>query len=253
MLNRCRRPAQIVLFYSMLIWLGTMLLFGNLLALPLILTPKSFRAPLVQWGISTICRLFLSGCAACGLMKLDLKALDALNGQSGLLLAPNHPSMIDAFLILSRMRRVVCLMKASIGSNLFLGAGARLAGYVSNRDSVQMFREAIRSIDQGNIVLIFPEGTRTTHQPVNPIKGAATLIAHKAQSPVQTILITTNSAYLSKGWKIWRPPEFPIVYRAIPGIRFTPEADMPSTTRRLQQHFHASLERSIDPALRLDR
>lgn len=252
MLNRCFRLFQIVLFYLMLCWLGSMLLLGNIAALPLLLAPRPLRQPLVQWTISAICRCFLAGAQASGLMRLDLRALDRLNGRERMLLVPNHPSMIDAFLVLSRIPRAVCLMKASISSNLFLGAGAYLAGYVSNRYPEQMFRAAIRAVQQGSVLMIFPEGTRTTRQPVNDIGGSVALIAQKAEAPLQTIIITTNSPYLSKGWKIWRPPAFPLIYRAVPGEEFKAQGRRDETAQRLQQYFEASIRLSIDPELRLD-
>jgi len=235
----------------MLLWLGGMLLLGNIVVLPLILTPKSVRRPVVQYCIGAICRVFLSGASACGLMRLDLAALDTLNRERGMLLVPNHPSMIDAFLVLSRVPRAVCLMKASIGSNLFLGAGAYLAGYVPNRHPERMFRTAIRRVCAGDLLMVFPEGTRTTQQPVNAMQGAVALIAKKAQAPLQTILITTNSAYLSKGWKIWRPPTFPLIYRAVPGERIAASDSLATTSSALQQYFEGQLTRSIDPALTL--
>ncbi|MFC3533850.1 lysophospholipid acyltransferase family protein [Vogesella facilis] len=236
----------------MLCWLGSMLLLGNIAVLPLLLAPARLRQPLVQWAISAICRCFLAGAQACGLMRLDLRALDSLNGRQRLLLVPNHPSMIDAFLVLSRVPRAVCLMKASISSNLFLGAGAYLAGYVSNRHPEQMFRAAIRCVQQGNVLMIFPEGTRTTRQPVNDIGGSVALIARKAGAPLQTIIITSNSPYLSKGWKIWRPPLFPLIYRAVPGEQFSANGPRDEIADKLQQYFEASIRLSIDPELRLD-
>ena len=184
-------------------------------------------------------------------MQLDLCGLDVLNQQGPMLLAPNHPSMIDAFLVFSRLPQVVCLMKASISSNLFLGIGAYLAGYVSNRHPDQMFRAAIQSIQQGNVLMIFPEGTRTTRQPVNDIGGSVALIAKKSAVPLQTILITTNSAYLSKGWKIWQPPTFPLIYRAVPGQQFIARGRREETAAQLQRYFESSLQRSIDPELHL--
>lgn len=238
------RPLQILLFYLMLFWLGTMLLAGNLLALPLIALPRPLRQPPVRLGISLICRVFLAGCAHFGLMRLDLRALDRLNRRHGLLLLPNHPSMIDAFLILSRVEQAVCLMKASIGSNLFLGIGAQLAGYVSNRSAEPMFRSAIACVRRGGILLLFPEGTRTQHPPVNPLQGAAALIAKRAQVPMQTILITTDSPYLSKGWKIWRPPVFPMHYRAAPGPVFQPDENVNAATETLQHYFECAIARA---------
>lgn len=251
-MNRHIRPDKILLFYALLIWLGSMLLAGNIAALPLIIAPRRLREPVVQWGISIICRIFLGGMSLVGAAKIDLSALDKLNGQGGMVLAPNHPSMIDVFLILSRVPRTVCLMKASISSNLFLGIGAYLAGYISNRQPDKMFRAAIESVRAGNLLLIFPEGTRTSRQPVNPIQNSVALIAKRAQAPLQIILLTTNSPYLSKGWKIWKPVQFPMIYRAQLGPQIHAEASIAETTAHLQRYFEQALVRSIDPELQLD-
>ncbi|WP_018153039.1 lysophospholipid acyltransferase family protein [Leeia oryzae] len=242
------RPLQVVLFYLMLVWLGSMLLAGNLVTLTLIGVPRSVREPIVQRCISLICRVFLDGCEHLGFMRLDLAALDRLNRREPVVLTPNHPSMIDAFLILSRVHSAVCLMKASISSNLFLGAGAYLAGYIPNRRPERMFRAAIRTVKSGTPLLIFPEGTRTTHPPVNAFQGAAALIARKANAPLQTIVITTDSPYLCKGWKLWRPPVFPLCYRVVPGPRILVDGSVDALTARLQAYFEAEL--STTPAAR---
>lgn len=245
------RLVQILLFYMHLFWLGTMLLTGSLLALPLALTPAHIRQPLAQRGASAIFRVFLAGVALTRTGKFDLTALDVLKDERRMLLVPNHPAMIDVFLVLSRIPRAVCLMKATISTNPFLGIGAYLGGYISNRQPEKMFRAAIESVRAGNLLLIFPEGTRTTRQPVNPIRNSAALIAHRAQAPLQTLLITTNTPYLSKGWKIWRPPQFPICYRVVPGQRFEPCQSVQETSATLQHYFENTLVRSIDPELQM--
>ena len=248
-MSRLPRVCQLILFYALLAWLGSMLLIATLAALPLLLVPASIRQPVVQLGIGSICRIFLAGSSACGLMRLDLAALDSLKYRQKLLLTPNHPSLIDAFLILSRIPHAICLMKASISMNLFLGIGARLAGYVSNRHPDQMFRSAISVVQQGGLLLVFPEGTRTTRQPVNPLQGAAALIAKHAHAPLQAILLTTNSAYLSKGWPLLRPPAFPLIYRACLGPLIEPATAVTSTTDGMQQVFERGMSQSIDPDL----
>ena len=155
------RVGQVCLFYLMLLWLGLMLLVGNVGLVPLVLTPRSFREPIVQQLISGLFRLFLHGAERCGLMRLDLGGLDVLNRQKNLLLVANHPSMIDVFLIVSRVHQAVCLMKASIGSNILFGVGAYLAGYVSNRQVDLMLRSATAALGRGPHLLVFPEGTRS--------------------------------------------------------------------------------------------
>lgn len=245
------RIGQVCLFYLMLVWLGLMLLVGNAGCLPLFLTPKAFREPIVQQLISGIFRLFLFGAAGCGLMRLDLSGLDVLNRQRKMLLVANHPSMIDVFLVISRVRRSICLMRASIGTNIFLAVGAHLAGYVSNRDTGRMLRSAAMAVERGNLLLAFPEGTRTTRQPVNAIKPGAALIAKRTNAPLQTILIVTNSAYLSKGWNILRPPQFPLIYKAKLGQRLLATGSVAETTNRLQKYFEREISSSIDTSLRI--
>lgn len=246
-----RRLGQVCLFYLLLLWLGVMLLVGNVGLVPLVLTPKSFREPLVQQLISAVFRLFLHGAACCGLMRLDLRALDALNRQHNLVLVANHPSMIDVFLVISRVRRAVCLMKASIGGNILFGVGAHLAGYVSNGRVDTMLRSAMAALGHGPHLLVFPEGTRTIRQPVNDIKPGAALIAKRSGVPLQTILIRTNSPYLSKGWPFFRPPRFPLVYKASLGPQLTATGKSATTASALQQVFEHEMSCSIDSSLRL--
>jgi 1-acyl-sn-glycerol-3-phosphate acyltransferase len=168
-----------------------------------------------------------------------------------MLLVANHPSMIDVFLVISRVRQSICIMKANIGSNLFLAIGAYLAGYVSNRQTDAMLRGAAMAVERGNLLLIFPEGTRTTRQPVNDIKPGVALIAKRADAPLQVIVIVTNSAYLSKGWKIYRPPQFPLIYKATLGKRLFASNSITETASRLQACFEQQISRSIDPTVRV--
>ncbi|MDP2369857.1 lysophospholipid acyltransferase family protein [Rhodoferax sp.] len=245
------RLGQVCLFYLMLLWLGLMLLVGNVGLVPLVLTPKSFREPIVQRLISGLFRLFLRGAERCGLMRLDLGGLDVLNRRQNLVLVANHPSMIDVFLIVSRVHQAVCLMKASIGSNILFGVGAYLAGYVSNQQVDVMLRSATAALGHGPHLLVFPEGTRTTRQPVNDLKPGVALIAKRSGAPLQAILIRTNSPYLSKGWTLLRPPTFPLVYQATLGSQLAATGKSAATASALQRYFEQELTSSIDSSLRV--
>ena len=77
-------------------------------------------------------------------------------------------------------------LKSDLMNNIFLGAGARLARYIRNEPVRAWCSMAIQDFDSGSHLLLFPEGTRTTTCPVNPLKGSIGLIAHHAQVPVQT-------------------------------------------------------------------
>lgn len=230
-----KRVVLTLVFYLALLWLGSMLLLGSLASLLLVVVPKRWREPFMREMAGRTFQLFLWGCERGGIMELDLTALDALQGERGLVIVANHPSMIDVFLIVSRVRQCICLMKSSLGGNLFLGIGSRLAGYIPNRHVEVMIRQATQAVAQGEVLLIFPEGTRTERPPLDALKPGAALIARRAQVPLQTVVLERRSDYLTKGWPIWRPPLFPMRFQARLGPRLQPEASVPATVTRLHE------------------
>lgn len=199
-----------------------------------LLLPEARAQALGRHAIMLIFRFFLAALGVSRRFSFDLEALDALRDQAPLIIAPNHPGLLDAVMVISRLPNVACVLKTELMNNVFLGAGARLARYIRNEPVRQMIRLASRDFDCGSHLLLFPEGTRTTTQPINPFKGSIGLIALHAQLPVQTVLIETDSGYLSKGWPLFRKPPMPIHYRVRLGRRFDP----PQHTRR----FMAELE-----------
>ncbi len=239
-----RRLLQIVLFYILLIHLGAMSLTWNLVCF--VLYPFLTRAQGVVVGraaISSVYRGFWHCAVWLGLMRIDYEALDALQRDAGLIIAANHPSMLDALLVIARVPRGICIMRSSLMHNPFLGAGARLARYIRNEPPRGMIRSCVQNLQDGGQLVLFPEGTRTVTPPVNPFRPGITLIAHMAQVPIQTVIIESESPYLRKGWPIWRTPQFPVVFSARLGRRFAPEADHQGLLKRLEAYFAEELRR----------
>src|SRR5690606_17952285 len=116
--------------------------------------------------------------------SFDLKELDSLANEPSLILAPNHPSLFDAVMVISRLPNISCVLKAELLNNIFLGAGARLARYISNKTARHVVKMAEDDFCCKSHLLLFPEGTRTTINPVNSFKGSVGLIAHHVQVPV---------------------------------------------------------------------
>ena len=150
-------------------------------------------------------------------------------------------------MIISRLPNVACIMKSELMNNIFLGAGARLARYIRNEPIRQMVLQASADFKTGSHLLLFPEGTRTTHQPVNALKGSIALISRQAQVPVQTVLIETNSPYLSKGWSLFRKPAMPVSYRIRLGKRFAPPENTHRFMAELEDYFSRTLKPSLQP------
>ena len=230
--------------YLGVIGLGILCLLWTPLAMLLspLLSKRRGRA-LGRYVITAGFRVYLAGLSLSRRFSFDLEALDALRDEPSLILAPNHPCLLDAVMVMSRLPNVACVLKSELMNNIFLGAGARLAGYIRNEPLRRMVRLAIRDFDCGSHLLLFPEGTRTVASPTNPLKGSIGVISRHAKVPVQTLLIETDSRYLSKGWPLFRKPPMPIHYRVRLGRRFDPPEHTQRFMAELEDYFKHELVR----------
>jgi 1-acyl-sn-glycerol-3-phosphate acyltransferase len=232
--------------YSSLTLLGLICLTWSVFALPLyFILPRRIGTAVGRRGIMSGFRIYAWSLSITRTYRLDLRAIDSLKGGPALILAPNHPCLIDALLILTRHPNLVCVMKSALMRNVFLGSGSRLARYVRNDSSRQMVKESVSHLKDGAVLLLFPEGTRTTRDPINSLVGSVGLIAKHAQVPVQTLIIETDSPFLSKGWPLFKRPTLPIIYRVRLGERFDPPSDVTAFTTELDQYYRRELEGSL--------
>jgi 1-acyl-sn-glycerol-3-phosphate acyltransferase len=239
---RIKRWVHCTLFYVLLLHLGAMSLTWCLVSLLLYpLLPRAHGTVLGRAAISSVYRGFWTCTQWLGLMRIDYTALDALSSDEGLIIAANHPSMADAMLIVARVPKGICIMRTSLMRNPFLGAGARLARYIRNEPPHGMIRSCVANLQAGGQLVLFPEGTRTVAEPINPFRPGMTLIAHMAQVPIQCVFIRTPSRYLAKDWPIWRAPDFPVAFDVQLGQRFAPEEDHVGLLRRIESYFSREL------------
>jgi 1-acyl-sn-glycerol-3-phosphate acyltransferase len=231
--------------YSSLLLLAAICLTWSALMLPLhALLPAGSARRVVRYSIMTGCRIYVRWLALIRAYQLDLTALDALPTESPLIIAPNHPSLIDALLILAGHPNLTCVMKSDLRSNILLGPGTRAAGFIRSDSAWQMVQAAVADLACGNMLLLFPEGTRTLAGPINTLTKSVAVIAWRTQAPVQTLIIESDSRFLSKGWPLLARPALPVRYRVRLGRRFDAPADaeqLVTFTRTLEQHYRAEL------------
>jgi 1-acyl-sn-glycerol-3-phosphate acyltransferase len=191
------------------------------------LVPRHRRPPVGQYAIMSGFRMYL--------------ALMGLADQGAMVIAPNHRSLLDAVLVISRLPRVVCITKASLWDNVFLGGGIRMAAYIRNDVPVRLIRAAVAALRGGQQLLIFPEGTRAAADRMESFKPGFALMAKAARVPVQTVFLRSNSGYLQKGWGLFRQPDFPLIYSARLGRRFDVTGDLGVFVAELEQYFQSEL------------
>jgi len=233
---------ECAVFYFLWAVFGVLSLLWSIPAAGLyLLLPPRLGVPLGRGAITAGFRLFIAMMEGSGIIQCDLGALDSLRDSKSLIIAANHPGRFDVVLVVSRLSRVACIMKAPIWDSLFLGGGARLAGYIRNDLPMNMIKIAAQEVQSGQSLLVFPEGTRSNPESLSPFQGGIALIAKRAGVPIQTVFIENNSGFLGKGWPLFKRPPFPLVFRVRLGRRFSVPDDVRSFVADFEEYFREEL------------
>jgi 1-acyl-sn-glycerol-3-phosphate acyltransferase len=201
------------------------------------LLPRQTGQRLGRLAISLFFRGYLHLLALACACRFDLDELDRLRDQGPLILAANHPSLLDAVVIVSRLPNALCVMKASLMDNLLFGSATRLARYVRNDGILQLIGHSGEALNEGAILVLFPEGSRTRHFPIDPLPQTVGMLARRSKVPVQVVLLDYSSPYLGKAWPLFRPPALPLKVRARLGKCFDAPTDHRAFTDALEAYF----------------
>ena len=204
------------------------------------LTPAAAGRRIGRLGAMCSFRAWLAAMEAIGAFRLDLSALDELRGSGALVLAPNHPSLLDAVFVVSRLPDAVCVMKGSLLRNFLLAPAARLARYVPNDSLLRLISRAGPELSLGGQLLLFPEGTRSVGT-LGAFTEAVGAVSLRTGVPVQAIVVEDSARFLGKGWPFTRVPSFPLTYRVRLGRRFEPPSDVRAFTAELERYFAREL------------
>lgn len=226
-----------------LVVLGAGCLLWTVLALPLgLILPSRWGMWMGRWFATLSFRAYLWLLHIIGLGRFDIAALDALRGAGPLILAVNHPGLLDALMVLSRLPNVTCIFKASLMRNPLWGAGARLAGYIRNDLFLGAVNLAVEELHRGSQLLLFPEGTRSYPMPLGEFQVGTAYISYRSGIPIQTIIIEQDSQFLGKGWPWLKRPDMPMHFRIRLGKRFDPPTNPMVFTQTLAEYFRSEIK-----------
>ncbi len=136
----------------------------------------------------------------------------SLGKLKGCIVLANHPSMLDAPVLLSKIPQAICYYKASMHRGICSNPGAHMAGFIRNDSGIDGVRQAIEHLRSGGNLILFPEGTRSPAHGLGPFRSGYALIAVQSGSPVMCLTIDPHSDILSKSCPAWRCPRLPVHY-----------------------------------------
>lgn len=183
--------------------------------------------------------LFLTLLCGCR-FKFLLEHTDLSKGSS--VIIANHPSLLDAVLLLALVPNTVCVMKSSLLDNPLLGASARLAGFIRNADPFDMITHAKEVIGEGANLLLFPEGTRSDSiDRVNPLNQSIALLSTKLDLPIRSFVINYDQIFLGKNKPLISMPTLPMSITVKAGKVFYPSAGYASLIQDIEIYFNEEL------------
>lgn len=182
-------------------------------------------------------RFFIATMAFTRIFEFDLRDSVELSQRQGQLILANHPSLIDVVVLLSIIPNADCVVKAHLFTNPFIRGVIKNAGYISNADPEALLDACKSSLEQGNNLIIFPEGTRTVPgKALNFQRGAAN-IALRCQAPLTTVLINVTPSTLTKAESWYQIPNEKAKFmlqltRNVPAIEIAQDIPMSKQVRQ---------------------
>ena len=186
-------------------------MFGNLFFVPIIVlrlnrfkVVENFARDLIYGAW----RIFLYLIVFYGYAKIDFKP--KFSHKNGAIIIANHPSLLDVVLLLSHIRRANCIVKASLAKNIFLFGAIKSANYILNTENEKMLELSKIALQNGENLIIFPEGTRTKDK-ISMQKGAFYIAINYAKE-LMALSIKMSPKSLKKGQMWYDTPENKIEY-----------------------------------------
>jgi 1-acyl-sn-glycerol-3-phosphate acyltransferase len=214
MSRRITRLYHVLAYYASWAWFVGGGLLVNLLSLPLLPWRQSPRVNrLARRAVRVLFRQWVFWFRTSGMLRITWRGFagpagPAAASRPGTVFIANHPTLIDAPILLARLPAdTVCIFKPALMRNPAVGAAAVVGGHVSGTGGIDLVRDLAERIAGGLSLLIFPEGTRTdAGAALNAFKPGFALIANRAGAAVRLVRIRGSRGLVPRGRAWWEPP-----------------------------------------------
>lgn len=141
-----------------------------------------------------------------GVLTYEVSGLEKLHDAK--LVLANHPSLLDIVFLIACVPNANCVVKSKLLRNPFIRGPVKAAGYIVNNDEADVvINTASKVFDDGRVVIVFPEGTRTTPSQKIQLKRGAANIAVRTGAEITPVIIDCSPTTLTKENRWYQIPE----------------------------------------------
>jgi 1-acyl-sn-glycerol-3-phosphate acyltransferase len=231
--------AVTVYFWSFML-ITSLLLFPVALLIRVVTAPFDPRLVLLHRFTSFWGSLYTWGNP---LWSVEIAGTEHLASRKPLVIVANHQSFADILLLFRLRAHYKWVSKAENFRAPLIGWNMSLNRYIkiergSIRGNRNMMRDCEKAIQEGNSVMIFPEGTRSEDGKMRPFKDGAFELAIRTGSAILPIVIAGTAQALPKHGVVLRG-RHRMQVRVLPPL--TPESFRGKDARQLSQEVAAMM------------
>lgn len=238
-------------FMFALFGLGSLVTFGVVLPFRLTFVRRGVPRDLIaQRLVHQSLRLFVRIGTALGVWSVEAHHTERLVLGPALVVA-NHPTLLDAVLLLAHMPQADCIVKRAAWRNPFLRRVVSAAAYIPNDTAEDLVARCSERLSAGRSVILFPEGSRSPLEGMREFQRGAAHIALASGCCVVVALLYCDPPALKKGQAWYAQPNERMRFRleVDPPIRNLTEGvdTLPRSlaarrvTQKLRDHFDRRL------------
>ena len=159
------------------------------------LTKKKIR---IRWIIHKCFGLFIRFMVRLGLIDFQVLGEEKTAKDKGCLVLANHPSLIDVVALISIYPNANCIVKKQLWKNPIFAGVVRWAQYIRNDEGEKILKKCDQALKSGEVLIIFPEGTRTQLGAPSKYHRGASQIALRLECAIRLVHIMINPSTLTK-------------------------------------------------------
>ncbi|MEW6088651.1 MAG: lysophospholipid acyltransferase family protein [bacterium] len=150
------------------------------------------------------------------LFGLERKGIENFPGKGPVILASNHLSFLDPIIIPTASRRRMHFMaKAELFTVPVLGWLVKIFNAFPVKRGVldkSALKNSLDVLKEGNVLLLFPEGTRSPTGEIQEAKPGIGFIVYHSRVPVVPVFVTgTDKAFPRGAWMV-RPKKVKVIF-----------------------------------------
>lgn len=226
-------------------------LFFALFVYPLLfilIHPRERLSKILRRMVGRSFKLFYLFMKWMGIVRMEFEGLDELSRTRSSIICANHPSLLDAVFLIGHVPDADCIVKATLWKNPIVRPIVSRLFIPNSLDPMETVKVCGKSLGQGNNLILFPEGTRTSPDAVDiRLSRSAAQIALRNNRNIVPVQIHNKSARgIGKGDHFFcAPPNGVFEYRVVVGsaidVSGYSDAPLPQASRRLTDKIKTAI------------